>query len=146
MQSGEPASLYCRRRDRRRNLRVCQQIVESLLAYKVGGTEVVPGLAESYEASDDVTTWTFHLRNGVTFHDGSTLDANDVVMSYAVQWDAASPMHVGRDGSVRLLLSVVRGFLNMPAARRRNVKLNKGMADYLLPCPFRSHLSICKPK
>ena len=39
------------------------------------------------------------LREGVTFHNGAALDANDVVTSYAVQWDAANPLHVGRDGS-----------------------------------------------
>ena len=51
---------------------VANQINESLLAYETGGTAVVPGLAESYEASDDGLTWTFHLRPGVKFHDGST--------------------------------------------------------------------------
>ena len=38
------------------------------------------GLAESWEVIDD-TTWRFHLRDGVTFHDGSTFDAADVVAS-----------------------------------------------------------------
>ncbi len=38
-------------------------------------------LAESWEASDDAVTWTFKLRQGVEFHNGKTLDANDVVAS-----------------------------------------------------------------
>lgn len=40
-----------------------------------------PDLATSWEANEDATVWTFHLREGVTFHDGSTFEAGDVVYS-----------------------------------------------------------------
>jgi len=40
-----------------------------------------PGLATSWEVSDDGLTWTFHLRHNVTFHNGDTLDAQDVIYS-----------------------------------------------------------------
>lgn len=43
--------------------------------------EVVPELAESWEASDDQKTWTFELRDDVNFHDGSEFNANDVKVS-----------------------------------------------------------------
>ncbi|HZW28634.1 MAG TPA: ABC transporter substrate-binding protein, partial [Trueperaceae bacterium] len=43
--------------------------------------QIVPALAESWEVSDDGLTWTFHLREGVTFHDGDPLQASDVVFS-----------------------------------------------------------------
>jgi ABC-type transport system substrate-binding protein len=116
MQNGEPGSLYCSDETDGESLRACEQVVEALLAYEVGGTAVVPGLAESYEASDDLMTWTFHLRQGVTFHDGSTFDANDVVMTYAAQWDAANPLHVGRTGNFDYWSALFGGFLNAPAS------------------------------
>jgi peptide/nickel transport system substrate-binding protein len=43
-----------------------------------------PGLAESYEVSDDGLTWTFHLREGVTFHDGTPFDAE--AAAWTLNW------------------------------------------------------------
>ena len=44
------------------------------------------------------SAWTFRLRQGVTFHNGATFDANDVVTSYAAMWDTENPLHVGNTG------------------------------------------------
>jgi peptide/nickel transport system substrate-binding protein len=41
-----------------------------------------PGLASGYEVSPDAATYTFHLRDGVTFHDGTTFDATAVKATY----------------------------------------------------------------
>lgn len=45
------------------------------------GNAIVPALAEDWEISDDGLTYTFTLQQGVTFHDGTALTANDVVTS-----------------------------------------------------------------
>ena len=114
MQNAEPISLYCADEEDGESLRVCEQMTESLLAYKVGGTAVEPSLAEKYEPNADLTEWTFHLRQGVKFHDGSAFDANDVVASYAVQWDAANPLHKGRTGTFTYFNALFGAFLNAP--------------------------------
>ncbi len=44
--------------------------------------ELVPSLAESWEASDDLKTYTFHLRQGVKFHNGRELEAEDIKWNY----------------------------------------------------------------
>ena len=49
------------------------------------------------------------------FHDGADLDANDVVVSYAVQWDTKHPLHIGRSGAFDYFPGLWGGFLNPPA-------------------------------
>jgi ABC-type transport system substrate-binding protein len=114
MQNAEPISLYCADETDGESLRACNQVTEPLLNYEIGGTAVVPALAETYEPNDDLTEWTFHLRQGVTFHDGSTLDANDVITSLNLQWDAASPLHKGNTGAFTYWSGLFGTFLNAP--------------------------------
>ncbi len=116
MQNAEPIGLYCADETDGESLRPCEQMLESLLAYEINGTAVIPSLAERYEANEDLTVWTFYLRPGVTFHDGSDLDSMDVIMSWVVQWDAEHPLHVGRDGSFTYWPGLFGPFLNAPVA------------------------------
>ena len=82
----------------------------------IGGyfCQQIPALATSCDANADLTVWTCTLREGVTFHNGATLDANDVVLSYAAQWDMEHPLHVGRDGNFAYFSALFGGFLNEP--------------------------------
>jgi peptide/nickel transport system substrate-binding protein len=62
--------------------RVIEQIFETLVDLKPGTTDVEPGLAESWEASSDGLTWTFHTRQGVKFQDGTDFNADAVCFNF----------------------------------------------------------------
>jgi peptide/nickel transport system substrate-binding protein len=114
IQNGEPGGLYCGDETDGESLRVCEQIKESLYAYETAGTATVPSLATECAPNDDLTVWTCTLREGVTFHNGAAFDANDVVASYAAQWDYQNPLHVGRVGDFAYWSAFFGGYLNPP--------------------------------
>ena len=58
-------------------------LYDNLLRYQGNPPAIVPWLAETYASTDDGRTWVFHLRQGVTFHDGSELTAEAVRFSFA---------------------------------------------------------------
>lgn len=61
---------------------VTNQIYDPLVRYKVEGTEVEPALATEWKVSKDGLKWTFQLREGVKFHDGTDFTAEDVVFNF----------------------------------------------------------------
>lgn len=115
MQNAEPITLFCNDTFDGESFRACHQINESLLDFAIGSTDIEPGLAESWEVSDDGLVWTFNLREGVTFHDGSSLDANDVVTTWQLSGDCASPLHVGTGEGFSLWIQYFGAFVNADA-------------------------------
>ena len=69
---------------------VVANVLETLVLVDFGGAHH-PGLAESWEVSNDQLTYTFHLREGVQFHDGSTMTAEDVKASLR-RWFTVTPV------------------------------------------------------
>lgn len=76
------------------SLRVIQQIYETLVALEPGTTDVVPGLAEEWEISDDGLTYTFQLREGVTFHDGEPFNAEAVCYNFDRWYNFTGPQQL----------------------------------------------------
>ena len=70
-------------------LRVTHQIFETLVSTPDDRTDVVPGLAESWQVSADGLAWTFKLRRGVRFHDGTPVDAAAVKFTFDRVIDAS---------------------------------------------------------
>jgi len=62
--------------------RVTRQIYETLVQPELGGAEIVPGLATSWEPDETGTVWTFHLKEGVKFHDGTDFNAEAVCFNF----------------------------------------------------------------
>jgi peptide/nickel transport system substrate-binding protein len=83
------------------------QIMEGLLRFKPGSLEVEPWLASSYNISEDGLSYTFHLREGVRFHDGTPLTAETARFSFIRQMDPEHPAHF-RDASFQYWQNLFR--------------------------------------
>jgi peptide/nickel transport system substrate-binding protein len=74
---------------------VILSVYEGLLKYKPDSTEVIPSLAEKWEVSSDGLTYTFHLRSGVKFHDGTPFNAQAMKTSFQRRLDVgAAPAYM----------------------------------------------------
>ena len=62
--------------------RPARQMYDTLITYEQGSAELAPGLATEWTPSENGTVWTFTLREGVTFHDGTTFDARAVCFNF----------------------------------------------------------------
>ncbi|WP_030144442.1 MULTISPECIES: ABC transporter substrate-binding protein [unclassified Glycomyces] len=77
---GDPSSIDPVLASDGETFRVTRQLYETLIDTEC--TDNVPGLAESWDQNDEGTEWTFHLREGVNFHDGTALDGAAVCANF----------------------------------------------------------------
>jgi len=92
-QIAEPKSLDPHAVTAVNDFRILMNVYDGLVRYKDGTLEVEPGLAESWTISDDGLVYTFTLREGVTFHDGSPLDAAAVKFNFDRMLVDTHPFH-----------------------------------------------------
>jgi peptide/nickel transport system substrate-binding protein len=76
------------------SLRALDQMFEGLVTLQEGTTDVIPGLAESWESSPDGTSWTFQLRDGVEFHDGEPFNAEAVCFNFDRWYNFKGPFQL----------------------------------------------------
>ena len=75
------------------DFRILMNMYDGLVRYKDGTLEVEPALAKSWDISADGTVYTFTLRSGVTFHDGTAVDADAVKFNFDRMLDENHPYH-----------------------------------------------------
>ena len=73
--------------------RAGMEMYDELLRFKDGTTELEPGLATDWEVSEDGLEYTFNLREGVKFHDGTPFNADAVKFNFERQLDPDHPYH-----------------------------------------------------
>ena len=74
------------------SIRVATQIFETLIGLKPGTTELEPALATSWSISPDAKTYTFKLRDDVTFHDGEPFNAEAVCFNFDRWYNFKGPL------------------------------------------------------
>jgi len=75
------------------DFRILMNLYDGLVRYKDGTLEVEPALATSWDISEDGTVYSFSLREGVSFHDGSAFDAEAVKFNFDRMLDENHPYH-----------------------------------------------------
>lgn len=104
---GDSTSLDPSRTTEGETFKVTINLYETLLTFEDEGTAVEPGLAKSWEPSEDGLTYTFELQEGVKFHDGTDFNAEAVVKNFerwaegdAEQFPYYNTMFGGADGNI----------------------------------------------
>lgn len=92
-QIAEPQSLDPHAVTATNDFRILVNMYDGLVRFADGTLQVEPALAESWEISEDGLTYTFSLRSGVTFHDGSPFDAEAVKFNFERMLDEEHPFH-----------------------------------------------------
>lgn len=117
-------------------LLVSRQIFETLVDYEPGGFKIVPRLAESWSVSPDGRSWTFPLRRGVKFHDGTDLDAAAVVLNFERARLATHPLR-GASGAdrYRTYAALLEGFDDASVIARVEAK-DSGTVVITTKTPF----------
>jgi peptide/nickel transport system substrate-binding protein len=137
--AGEPDQLDPQKTSAYFSFEVLENVYDTLVEPDAD-LEMRPALAESWDVSPDQLHWTFHLRKGVAFHDGSPFSADDVVYSYrriideklsnSYRFSSVTAVDAIDPATVRItvskptpnLLVNIGGFKGMAIVQRKNVE------------------------
>lgn len=135
---GQPVSLDPGAIEDGNSLIVQHQIYNQLIEFAPGTTELEPGLATNWSVSDDSLTWTFKLREGVTFHDGSDFNAEAVKINVERWWDPESKLGFRDAGKTYAIWEYLfSGFKDNPNSLLQSVNvIDNSTIEFVLNQPF----------
>jgi peptide/nickel transport system substrate-binding protein len=122
-------------------------LYEGLVRWEPGTTNIEPGLARSWQSSPDGRVWTFQLRRGLVFHDGTALDAEAVAFSFGRVLDAMHPGNPGPSTEYwRSLLTDIRRVtaLDATTVEIRTIRPYAPLLSYLAIFPIVSPTAVLK--
>jgi peptide/nickel transport system substrate-binding protein len=90
------------------SFRITKQIFDGLVDLKPGSTDVIPSLATSWNVNKPGTVWTFNLRSGVKFHDGTPFNAAAVCFNFNRWYNFSGPFQ--DPGATFYYQSIFTGF------------------------------------
>ncbi|AFZ68015.1 ABC transporter substrate-binding protein [Deinococcus peraridilitoris] len=121
---GEPVTLESGNVNDTNSVIVQNQIYDTLTRMKPGTVELAPGLASSWKANKALTEWTFVLRQGVKFHDGTAFNADAVIFNVNRWWDPGDTYGYRAQGkaweSWKLILGEAKGSGSLLSAVRKD--------------------------
>lgn len=110
--------------------KITNAVCEGLVRYANQTSEIEPCLATSWETSADGKVWTFHLRKGVLFHDGTAFEAEAVIFSFARQIDRSHPYFNDKAKYARFALGHIED-MQATDAHTVVIRLKKPYAPFL---------------
>ncbi|MBD1824724.1 ABC transporter substrate-binding protein [Cyanobacteria bacterium FACHB-DQ100] len=136
--SGQPTNLEPGNVTDGNSLIVHNQIYNRLIQFKPGTTELEPSLAIAWSASKDGKTWTFKLRQGVKFHDGTDFNANAVKFNVDRWWDKNNPNGFRNAGkSYEIWGQIFGGYKGEPDSLIQDVRVvDDSTLQFVLKQPF----------
>ena len=117
---------------------VQDQIYNRLIETKPGTTDLEPALATEWKGSEDSKTWTFQLRLGVKFHDGTDFDAEAVKFNFERWWDDKNEFGYRNAGkSYAIWNALFGGVKSKPESFLQNIVVEgKDTIKFVLKQPF----------
>lgn len=108
---------------------VASQLFDQLTVYDYETEELKPCVAESWESSDEAATWTFHIKKGLKFHDGTDVTAK----SFQYGWNRlCNPNTTTAPSVVAYHLAMVKGYSDVIAGNAEELEGLSCPDDYTL--------------
>jgi peptide/nickel transport system substrate-binding protein len=116
------------------SLNVTTEIMKGLVQFKPGAFDVEPAIAQSWQMSPDGRTWTFELRKGLRFSDGTPLDAQAVKFNFDRWRLISNPYHGAKITYYRTMFGGYPGLIanvRAPAPRTVVFSLTRPFSPFL---------------